>query len=107
MGLTRLSALTSSAISPRAWAGSTLCSMRVGGRLDSPPWSSMHAPRAWRHWRGTSPVISTHLRNARKKLDELQAAGVQGVKVDFWCSDRQESIAAMQALFEDAASRQL
>jgi hypothetical protein len=43
----------------------------------------------------------------KKKLAELQAAGIQGVKVDFWCSDRQESIAAMQTLFEDAASRQL
>jgi hypothetical protein len=43
----------------------------------------------------------------KRKLDEFQAAGIQGVKVDFWCSDRQESIAAMQALFEDAASRRL
>ena len=33
------------------------------------------------------------------KFDEMSAAGVQGVKVDFWCSDRQEAIAAHQALF--------
>jgi len=43
----------------------------------------------------------------KQKLDELQAAGVRGVKVDFWCSDRQEAMAAMQALFEDAAARHL
>jgi alpha-glucosidase len=43
----------------------------------------------------------------RQKLDEAQAAGVRGIKVDFWCSDRQEAIAAMHALFEDAASRHM
>ncbi len=37
----------------------------------------------------------------------MQAAGVVGVKVDFWCSDRQEAIAAMQALFHDAAARRM
>jgi len=41
------------------------------------------------------------------KLDEMAAAGVRGVKVDFWCSDRQEAIAAQQALFADAAARHL
>ena len=43
----------------------------------------------------------------KRKLDEVQSARVQGVKVDFWCSDRQEAIAAMQALFRDAASRRM
>ncbi len=43
----------------------------------------------------------------KRKLDEMQAAGVRGVKVDFWCSDRQEAIAAMQALFADAAARHM
>lgn len=43
----------------------------------------------------------------KRKLDQLEAAGVRGVKVDFWCSDRQEAIAAMQALFEDAAARKM
>jgi hypothetical protein len=41
------------------------------------------------------------------KLDEMSAAGVFGVKVDFWCSDRQEAVAAQHALFRDAADRKL
>ncbi len=46
--------------------------------------------------------------NRRKqRLDEMAAAGVKGVKVDFWCSDRQEAMAAMQGLFADAAERKL
>jgi len=60
------------------------------------------APLAWTH---ASDFYTSAKR--KKKLDEIQAAGVQGVKADFWCSDRQETIAAMQALFEDAASRHL
>jgi len=40
-------------------------------------------------------------------LDALADAGIRGVKVDFWCSDRQEAIAAMQGLFRDAAERKL
>jgi alpha-glucosidase len=43
----------------------------------------------------------------QKKLDEMASAGIRGVKVDFWCSDRQEAIAAMQSLFEDAAARRM
>lgn len=42
-----------------------------------------------------------------KKLDEIAAAGVRGVKVDFWCSDRQEAIAAQQRLMKEAAARKL
>jgi hypothetical protein len=42
-----------------------------------------------------------------KKLAEMADAGVRGVKVDFWCSDRQEAIAAQQALMRDAATRQM
>lgn len=42
-----------------------------------------------------------------KKLDEMAAAGVRGVKVDFWCSDRQEAIAAQQWLIREAAARKL
>ena len=37
----------------------------------------------------------------------MAAAGVRGVKVDFWCSDRQEAIAAQQALMQDAAARHM
>ncbi len=42
-----------------------------------------------------------------KKLDEMVAAGARGVKVDFWCSDRQETIAVQQRLMMDAAARKL
>jgi alpha-glucosidase len=42
-----------------------------------------------------------------KKLDEMADAGIRGVKVDFWCSDRQEAIAAQQALMRDAAERHM
>ncbi len=42
-----------------------------------------------------------------RKLRELASAGVSGAKVDFWCSDRQEAIAAMQALLAEAAARRL
>lgn len=41
------------------------------------------------------------------KLAEMAGAGVRGVKVDFWCSDRQEAIAAQQALMREAASRRM
>lgn len=43
----------------------------------------------------------------QRKLDEMATAGVRGVKVDFWCSDQQEAMSAMQALFKDAAERKL
>ena len=42
-----------------------------------------------------------------KKLDDMAAAGIRGVKVDFWCSDRQEAIAAQQTLMREAAARHL
>jgi hypothetical protein len=40
-------------------------------------------------------------------LDAMAAVGVRGVKVDFWCSDRQEAIAAQQALMQAAAERKM
>ncbi|HTH49670.1 MAG TPA: glycoside hydrolase family 97 catalytic domain-containing protein [Candidatus Limnocylindria bacterium] len=43
----------------------------------------------------------------QRKLDEFVAGGVAGVKADFWCSDRQEAIAAMHGLLADAADRKL
>ncbi|HEX4262893.1 MAG TPA: glycoside hydrolase family 97 N-terminal domain-containing protein [Verrucomicrobiae bacterium] len=46
-------------------------------------------------------------RTRAKKLDSVAVDGVRGVKVDFWCSDRQEAIAAMQGLFRDAAARRM
>ena len=33
--------------------------------------------------------------------------GVSGVKIDFWCSDRQEAIGAIHSVFEDAANEKL
>jgi len=41
------------------------------------------------------------------KLQEMANAGIGGVKVDFWCSDRQEAIAAQQALMRDTAARKM
>lgn len=43
----------------------------------------------------------------RKRFKELAAMGVKGVKIDFWCSDRQEVIACFQSLFADAAKEHL
>jgi hypothetical protein len=56
-------------------------------------------------WNGAGDFYGAKKRVA--KLDEMTAAGVRGVKVDFWCSDRQEAIAAQQALMRDAAARHL
>ena len=46
-------------------------------------------------------------KSRQKKLDEMAEAGVAGIKVDFWCSDRQEAIAAQQALMRDTAARHM
>lgn len=59
-------------------------------------------PLAW-----TSASDFYGARGSGRKLDEMVAAGVGGVKVDFWCSDRQEAMAAMHALFAAAAERRL
>ena len=56
-------------------------------------------------WNFASDFYDAKQRTA--KLDEMAAAGVRGVKVDFWCSDRQEAMAAQQALMRDAAARHL
>lgn len=63
--------------------------------------------------RNIGAMIWTHARDydtpekRRSKLDEVAGYGVAGVKADFWCSDRQETIASIQSLFEDAAKRRL
>ena len=41
------------------------------------------------------------------QLDYISSAGVRGIKVDFWCSDRQEAIAAQQALMAATARRKM
>lgn len=59
-------------------------------------------PLAW--------MFATDFYDAEKsaeKLTEMAAAGVRGVKVDFWCSDRQEAIAAQLQLMKDAAARKM
>jgi alpha-glucosidase len=60
------------------------------------------APLAWLHAQDFYDA-----KKRAQKLDEMVAAGIRGVKVDFWCSDRQETIAAMHTLFADAAERKL
>lgn len=45
--------------------------------------------------------------NRKKRFKELADMGVKGVKIDFWCSDRQEVMAALQSVFEDAANEKL
>jgi alpha-glucosidase len=55
-------------------------------------------------------LFATDFYDAKKsaeKLDQMSAAGIRGVKVDFWCSDRQEAIAAQQALMREAAARKM
>ncbi|MFQ6601063.1 glycoside hydrolase family 97 catalytic domain-containing protein [Flavobacterium sp. C3NV] len=43
----------------------------------------------------------------KNRFKELAQMGVKGVKIDFWCSDRQEVMAALQGVFEDAAKEHL
>ncbi|SEM30815.1 Glycosyl-hydrolase 97 C-terminal, oligomerisation [bacterium A37T11] len=43
----------------------------------------------------------------KERFKELAHMGVKGVKIDFWCSDRQEVMAALQSVFADAAKEQL
>ena len=43
----------------------------------------------------------------QKRFKQLADMGVKGVKIDFWCSDRIEVMAALQSVFEDAAKEHL
>ncbi|WP_035141760.1 glycoside hydrolase family 97 protein [Flavobacterium daejeonense] len=43
----------------------------------------------------------------KKRFRQLVDIGVKGVKIDFWCSDRQEVMGALQGVFEDAAKEHL
>jgi hypothetical protein len=59
-------------------------------------------PLAWMH------AIDFYNPEKRKnKLDDMAAKGIKGIKVDFWCSDRQQAMAAMQETLKDAADRKL
>lgn len=63
--------------------------------------------------RGVNPMVWAYSaayfdpEKRRKKFKELAAMGVKGVKIDFWCSDRQEVMGCFQSLFEDAAKEHL
>jgi len=56
--------------------------------------------------RGVSHRTSTIQKRGRKNWTPSRTPASEG-KWDFWCSDRQEAIAAMQGLFRDAAERKL
>lgn len=43
----------------------------------------------------------------KRQLDSYAELGVKGVKIDFWCTDRQEAMDAMIATLQDAAERKL
>jgi len=43
----------------------------------------------------------------KETLKKFKDMGVVGVKIDFWCSDRQEAISAMHLVFEEAAKEKL
>jgi hypothetical protein len=63
--------------------------------------------------KGIKPMVWAYSANyfdaekRRKKFKELAAMGVKGIKIDFWCSDRQEVMACFQSLFADAAKEHL
>lgn len=46
-------------------------------------------------------------KNRMKIFKEFRNMGVTGVKIDFWCSDRQEAISTIHSVFEDAAKEKL
>ncbi|MBB5353487.1 hypothetical protein HNR46_003748 [Haloferula luteola] len=56
-------------------------------------------------WTHANDFYDEHRRN--RKLDELKALGFSGVKIDFWCSDRQPTHEAMLATLKATAERQL
>lgn len=63
--------------------------------------------------RGVKPLVWGYSANyfnpeeRKKRFKELAAMGVKGVKIDFWCSDRQEVMKTLQSVFEDAANEHL
>lgn len=56
-------------------------------------------------WGYSSEYFDAEKRKNRFK--QLAEMGVKGVKIDFWCSDRQEVMATLQSVFEDAAKEHL
>ncbi|MBC7846054.1 MAG: glycoside hydrolase family 97 catalytic domain-containing protein [Flavobacterium sp.] len=56
-------------------------------------------------WGYSSSFFDSEAR--KKRFKQLADMGVKGVKIDFWCSDRQEVMGALQGVFEDAAKEHL
>ena len=56
-------------------------------------------------WTGAGDFFSS--KRCIRKLDEMLRYGVKGIKVDFWCSDTQKTMAAMHNLLKEAAARKL
>lgn len=56
-------------------------------------------------WGYSSSFFESEAR--KKRFKQLADMGVKGVKIDFWCSDRQEVMGALQGVFEDAAKEHL
>jgi alpha-glucosidase len=56
-------------------------------------------------WGYSSEYFDPVKRTSRFK--QLAEMGVKGVKIDFWCSDRQEVMSALQSVFQDAAKEHL
>lgn len=43
----------------------------------------------------------------KERFENLASMGIRGVKIDFWCSDRQEVMGELHTLFSDAADQKL
>jgi alpha-glucosidase len=43
----------------------------------------------------------------KRRLDEFVRLGIRGVKIDFWSTDRQDALTAMEGTLRDAAERKL
>lgn len=56
-------------------------------------------------WGFSGDYFEPEKRKAR--LKRFAKMGIKGVKIDFWCSDRQEVMGALQGVFEDAANEHL
>ncbi len=56
-------------------------------------------------WSHANDFYDTHRRS--RKLDGFARMGAAGVKIDFWCSDRQETMTAMTETLREAAKRRI
>ena len=56
-------------------------------------------------WAHAEDFYDARRRNG--KLDDYAKLGMKGAKIDFWCSDRQETMEAMTEVLREAAERKL